>query len=65
MRFGAMMAGGVLGLVAVKLMAAFLFPLVGVGAAVLMLGLKALFWLAIAYTIYRVFFRRRRDRAEI
>ncbi len=65
MRFGAMMAGGVLGLVTLKLMAAFLIPLVGAAAAVLMLGLKALFWLAIGYTIYRVFFCRRRNRAEV
>ncbi len=65
MRFGAMMAGGVLGLVARKMMAALLIPLVGTVAAVLMLGLKALFWLAIGYTVYRVFFRRRRERAEV
>lgn len=65
MRFGAMMAGGVLGLVAMKMMAALLIPLVGTVAAVLMLGLKALFWLAIGYTVYRVFFRRRRERAEV
>lgn len=65
MRFGAMMAGGVVGLVAMKLMAALLIPMVGVGAAVLMMGLKALFWLAIGYTVYRIFFRRRRERAEV
>lgn len=65
MRFGAMMAGGVLGLVVMKLMGAFLIPLVGTAAALVMMGLKALFWLAIGYTIYRIFFRRRRDRAEV
>ena len=65
MRFGAMMVGGALGLVVMKLMAVLLFPLVGTAAAILMMGLKALFWLAIGYTVYRIFFRGRRERSEV
>lgn len=66
MRFGAMMAGGVVGLVAVKVITALFLPVVGAAVALLLMGLKALFWLAIGYAVYRVLFRRRRrDRAEV
>ncbi len=65
MRFGAMLAGGVLGLVGVKLLALVMAPMVGVVTGLLLMGLKALFWLTIAYVVYRIFFRRRRDSSEV
>lgn len=64
MRFGAMLAGGVLGLVGVKLLAVVMAPMVGVVVGMLLMGFKALFWLSIAYVVYRIFFRRRRHSAE-
>lgn len=64
MRFGAMMAGGVLGVVLLKLLAALLMPLLGAVVGMMMVGIKVLFWLAIAYVVYRLFFRRRKEPAE-
>lgn len=65
MRFGAMMAGGVLGLVILKLLAALMFPLLGALMGMMMMGLKVLFWLAIGYVVYRLFFRKRKETAEV
>lgn len=65
MRFGAMMASGVVGLVVLKLLAALMMPLLGTMVGVMMLGMKLLFWVAVGYVVYRVFFRRRCRSAEV
>lgn len=65
MRFGAMMAGGVVGLVILKVLAALLMPLFGTMVGMMMLGMKLLFWVALGYVVYRVFFRRRCRSAEV
>lgn len=65
MRFGAMMAGGVVGLLVLKLLAGLLMPILGTLIGVLMLGLKGAFWLAVGYLIYRLFFRKRRGYADV
>lgn len=61
MRFGAMAASGVVGLLILKLLAAMLMPLLGTVVGMMMVGIKVMFWLAAAYVVYRVFFKRRRE----
>lgn len=61
MRFGAMAASGVVGLLILKLLAAMLMPLLGTVVGMMMVGIKVMFWLAAAYVVYRLFFRRRRE----
>ena len=65
MRFAAMMTGGVLGVVVLKLLMTMMAPLFGIAVGLLMMGLKVLFWGAIVYVVYRLFFRRRRETAEV
>ena len=65
MRYGAMAVGGVLGLVVLKMMGALFLPVFGVVVGMLFFGLKVLFWLAIGYVVYRIFFHKRRDPAEV
>lgn len=65
MRFGAMAVSGVLGVVLLKVLAALLMPLLGAVAGMMMVGMKVLFWGAIAYVVYRIFFRRREKTAEV
>jgi hypothetical protein len=64
MRFAAMMTGGVLGVVVLKLLMTMMAPLFGIAVGLLLMGLKVMFWGAIVYVVYRIFFRRRRDHAE-
>ena len=65
MRFGAMMAGGVLGVVMLKLLLALLAPVFGAAVGLMMMGLKVLFWGAVVWLVYRLFFRKRREPAEV
>ena len=65
MRFAAMMTGGVLGVVVLKLLLTMKAPLFGMAVGLLMLGLKVLFWGAIVWVVYRLFFRKRRETAEV
>ena len=65
MRFAAMMTGGVLGVVVLKLLMTMMAPLFGIAVGLLVMGLKVLFWGAIVYVVYRLFFRRRRETAEV
>ncbi|NNF37806.1 MAG: hypothetical protein HKN71_04010, partial [Gemmatimonadetes bacterium] len=53
------------GVVVLKLLLTMMAPLFGMAVGLLMLGLKVLFWGAIAYVVYRVFFRKRRETAEV
>lgn len=59
-----MMAGGVVGLLLLKALMALFAPVFGTLVGVLLLGLKGLFWLAVAYLVYRLFFRGKCERSR-
>jgi hypothetical protein len=65
MRFAAMMTGGVLGVVVLKLLLTMMAPLFGMAVGLMMLALKVMFWGAIVWVVYRLFFRKRREAAEV
>jgi hypothetical protein len=61
--FGALMVGGVAGLLIMKLLAALLFPLFGLMVGLVGTALKLLFWGAIAYFVWRMLKGPRRSEA--
>ena len=60
--FAAITAGGVLGVLLLKLLASVFFPLLAMMVGVLMVGLKLLFFAAVAYFVYSMLFKRRKER---
>lgn len=62
--FGALMVGGVTGILILKLLASLVFPLLGFMVGIVGLALKLLFWAAIAYFVWRVLRGPRRSTAE-
>lgn len=62
--FGAMLVGGVTGIVLLKLLATLVFPLFGFMVGLVGMALKIVFWGAIAYFVWRLVKGPKRSRAE-
>ena len=63
--FAAVTAGGVLTIALLKLFAAVVMPVVGLVLGVLATGVKLLFFAAVGYLIYALFFKRKRREGEV
>lgn len=62
--FGALMVGGVTGIVILKLLAMLVFPLFGFMVGLVGMALKIVFWGAIAWFVWRMLKGPRRSGAE-
>ncbi len=62
--FGALAMGGIAGFLALKLLAALVFPLFGFMIGVVGLLVKVALWVGIGYFVYTLFRGRKRDHHE-
>lgn len=63
--FAALTLGGVAGVVLFKLLAALLFPILGMLMGLLMTGIKLVLIAAAIYFVYSLFFKRKKERNEV